>query len=164
LNLFIWLSIPSLNSGLTIHQFAIAPLKANIIVAILFMVDHGFIYFNFLSLLLVIVLSSVMLVITLQKPESLMVYFEVSGHTVVFTFLTRTICDLTLCVLLLGMDLPGKIMAIITLLFLGTARGLAQKRPDIFRELFRQHESDPEMGEGDGDENGSYVESGRAGA
>ena len=87
-----------------------------------------------------------------------MVHFEVSGHTIVFTFLTRTICDLTSCVLLLGMGLPGFIMCIITLMFLGSARGLAQRRPDIFNELFRPHESDPEFGD---DENGaSYEEAG----
>jgi hypothetical protein len=131
---------------------------ANIVVAILFMLEHGFIYFNFLSTVLVIIISCIMLSITLQQPESLMVHFEMQGHTIVFTFLTRTICDLTLCVILLGMGLAGKIMCIITLVFLGAARGLAQRRPDIFRELFRPHESDPEFGE---DENGgSYEEAG----
>jgi uncharacterized membrane protein len=131
---------------------------ANIIVAILFMFEHGFVYFNFLSTILVIILSSIMLSISLQQPESLMAYLEISGHTIVFTFLTRTICDLTVCVILLGMGLPGQIMAIITLMLLGSARGLAQRRPDIFKELFRPHESDPEFGE---DENGaSYEEAG----
>ena len=123
------------------------------------MIDRGFVYFNFLSTVLAIVLCGIMLSITLQQPESLMVYFEVSGHTIVFTFLTRTLCDLTICVLLLGMGLPGQIMAIVTLMFLGAARGLAQRRPDIFRELFRAHESDPEFGE-DEENGGSYEEAG----
>ena len=50
-------------------------------------------------------------------------------------------------------------MCIITLMFLGAARGLAQRRPDIFRELFRPHETDPEFGEGDENED-SYEEAG----
>jgi hypothetical protein len=32
---------------------------------------------------------------------------------------------------------------------LGLTFSLAQKRPDIFRELFRKHAGDPELGEGD---------------
>lgn len=50
-------------------------------------------------------------------------------------------------------------MCIITLIFLGAARGLAQRRPDIFRELFRPHESDPEFGE-DVENGDSYEEAG----
>ncbi|KAL7521071.1 hypothetical protein ACHAWX_007317 [Stephanocyclus meneghinianus] len=140
----------------TLRSIFASAYVANIVVAILFMVNHGFVYLNTVATLLAIILSSVMLSITLQQPESLMVYFEVSGHTVVFTFLTRTICDLTLCVLLLGMDFPGQIMCIVTLVFLGAARGLAKRRPDIFRELFRAHASDPEFDEGE--ENGARYE------
>ncbi|KAL3798406.1 hypothetical protein HJC23_005059 [Cyclotella cryptica] len=132
---------------------------ANIVVAILFMANHGFVYLNTVATILVIILSTVMLSITLQRPERLMVYFEVSGHTIVFTFLTRTICDLTLCVLLLGMGFPGQIMCIVTLAFLGAARGLAKRRPDIFRELFRAHASDPDFDAGE-DSGARYEEAG----
>lgn len=125
----------------------------------MFMFEYGFQYFNFLAVVLALLLCSLMLSITLQQPENLMVYFEVSGHTIIYTFLTRSVCDLTICILLFGMGLPGKIMCVITLMFLGAARGLAQRRPDIFRELFRPHESDPEFGEEVGD---SYEEAGDA--
>lgn len=121
--------------------------KANMIIAIMFMFEYGFQYFNFLAVLLALILCGLMLSITLQQPESLMVYFEVSGHTIIYTFLTRSICDITISIILFGMGLPGKVMAVITIMFLGAARGLAQRRPDIFRELFRPHESDPEFGE-----------------
>ncbi len=52
-------------------------------------------------------------------------------------------------------------MAIVTGVFLVAARALAQKRPDIFRELFRSHESDPELGEDDGT---AYEEQGEGAA
>jgi len=40
-------------------------------------------------------------------------------------------------------------MAIVTGVFLGLAFSLAQRRPDIFRELFRKHAGDPNVGDGE---------------
>lgn len=94
-------------------------------------------------------LSACMLTITMQQPENLMVYFEMTGKEIVFTWRMRMIADVLQIVFLISLGLVGEIMAIVTGVLLFLAFTLAQKRPDIFRELFRKHAGDPVM-EGDG--------------
>mmetsp|Transcript_4343 Transcript_4343/g.8792 ORF Transcript_4343/g.8792 Transcript_4343/m.8792 type:complete len:158 (+) Transcript_4343:176-649(+) len=120
-------------------------------------------YINFVVALITMVLAIGMALVTLQQPESLMVYLEVSGKEIVFTFRTKTVADAIQILFLFGMHTPGKVMALITAVFWMAARGLAKKRPDIFRELFRSHPSDPEMGEDVGeDDYAEAPEGGRA--
>eukprot|EP01082_Thalassiosira_pseudonana_P000764 g711.t1 g711 contig10:576098-576682(+) len=134
---------------------------ADIIVACMMWNNHGNHYLNVVACIITIALSGIMLAVTLQKPEKLMVYFELTGKQIIFTFMTRTVCDVVLMILLYSMYTPGHVMAIVTGIFLVAARALAQKRPDIFRELFRSHESDPELGEDDGT---AYEEQGEGAA
>lgn len=104
-------------------------------------------YLNILSSLIIMVLSACMLTITLQQPEKLMVYFEMTGKEVVFTWRMRTVADITQILFLISCGMLGEIMAIVTAILLFLAFSLAQKRPDIFRELFRKHAGDPAVGE-----------------
>eukprot|EP00578_Thalassiosira_sp_NH16_P010601 CAMPEP_0181114974 /NCGR_PEP_ID=MMETSP1071-20121207/21187_1 /TAXON_ID=35127 /ORGANISM="Thalassiosira sp., Strain NH16" /LENGTH=111 /DNA_ID=CAMNT_0023199155 /DNA_START=214 /DNA_END=549 /DNA_ORIENTATION=- len=79
----------------------------------------------------------------MQQPEKLMVYFETTGKEIVFTWWTRMIADIVQIVFLISCGMVGDILAICTGIMLFMAFSLAQKRPDIFRELFRKHASDP---------------------
>lgn len=120
--------------------------QANFVVAI---VHFGRTYLEVIASLSIIVLSACMLSITMQQPENLMVYFETTGKEIVFTWRMRSLADAVQIVFLISCGLAGKIMAAFTGIMLILAFNLAKKRPDIFRELFRKHAGDPEMGEGD---------------
>lgn len=117
---------------------------ANFVVAIL---NFGEAYLDILSSLIIMVLSACMLAITLQQPEKLMVYFEMTGKEVVFTWRMRSVADILQILFLLACGMLGEIMAIITGVLLFLVFSLAQQRPDIFRELFRKHAGDPEVGD-----------------
>lgn len=97
--------------------------------------------------LTVMFLSAGMAMITLQLPEKLMVYLEITGKEKLFTFRARTVADFIQILHLPGMNLPGQCMALITAIFWMATRTLAKKRPDIFKELFRADVGDPEMAE-----------------
>ncbi|KAL7551242.1 hypothetical protein ACHAWF_014428 [Thalassiosira exigua] len=123
---------------------------ANFIVAAL---HFGKGYLDVLSSIIIMVLALCMLTITVQQPERLMVYFETTGKEIVFTWRMRSAADITQILFLIAQGALGEIMAIITGVLLFVAFSLAQKRPDIFRELFRKHAGDPVVGgEGDGPE------------
>ena len=107
-------------------------------------------YQNSVVALIIMSLSAGMAMITLQQPEKLMVYLEVTGKDILFTFRTKTVADLIIALHIFGYGLAGRIMALITTVFLAASYTLAQKRPDVFRELFRAHDSDPELAEDDG--------------
>jgi hypothetical protein len=98
-----------------------------------------------------------MLTITLQQPESLMIYFETSHKEYVFSWRMRSLADMIQVAFLLACGLFGCIMAIITGAFTVLSFTLAKKRPDIFRALFRKYAGDPmeayelEGGGGEGD-------------
>jgi len=117
---------------------------ANFIVAIL---NFGRQYLDILASLIVMVLATCMLTITLQQPEQLMVYCEASGKDIVFTWRMRMVADIIQILFLVSLGLLGEIMAIITGVFLFMAFSLAQKRPDMFRELFRKSIGDPVVGD-----------------
>lgn len=119
---------------------------ANFIIAILHF-GHG--YLDILASVIVIAISLFMLSITLQQPEKLMVYCEMSGKEIVFTWRMRTTADIIQIIFLISFGRLGQIMAIVTGFFLFVAFSLAKKRPDIFRELFRKHADDPQVGEDD---------------
>ena len=106
--------------------------------------------------------SACMLLITMQQPEQFMVYLEMSGKEIVFTWRMRMLADIIQILFLISCGIFGEIMAIITGVMLFVAFTLAQKRPDIFRELFRKHAGDPAVGDesvGDGaDDSGGYQE------
>jgi len=112
-------------------------------------IHFGRTYLEVIASLSIIALSACMLSITMQQPENLMVYFETTGKEIVFTWRMRSLADVVQIVFLISCGLPGQIMAILTGIMLGLTFSLAQKRPDIFRELFRKHAGDPELGEGD---------------
>jgi hypothetical protein len=84
-----------------------------------------------------------MLTITLQQPESLMIYFETSHKEYVFSWRMRSLADIIQVAFLLACGLFGCIMAIITGAFTVLSFTLAKKRPDIFRALFRKYAGDP---------------------
>lgn len=131
---------------------------ANFIVALL---HFGKVYLEILASLVIMVLAICMLTITLQQPEQLMVYFEASGKGVVFTWRMRMVADILQIMFLISCGLLGEIMAIVTGVFLLMAFSLAQKRPDMFRELFRKHAGDPMVGD---DHHGSAAAAGFASA
>lgn len=121
--------------------------KANFVVAIL---HFGRGYLDVLSSIVIMILSLCMLSVTMQQPEKLMVFFETTGKEIVFTWRMRMVADILQIVFLIAQGPLGDIMAIVTGVSLFVAFTLAQKRPDIFRELFRKHAGDPEIGvEGD---------------
>lgn len=109
-------------------------------------IHFGRTYLEVIASLSIIALSACMLSITMQQPENLMVYFETTGKEIVFTWRMRSLADVVQIVFLISCGLPGQIMAILTGIMLGLTFSLAQKRPDIFRELFRKHAGDPELG------------------
>lgn len=113
---------------------------ANFVVAIL---HFGEKYLDVLASLIVMVLATCMLTISLQQPEKLMVYFEATGKDIVFTWRMRMVADVIQILFLVSLGYLGEIMAIITGVFLFIAFSLAQKRPDMFRELFRKSAGDP---------------------
>jgi hypothetical protein len=117
-------------------------------------IHFGRTYLEVIASLAIIGLSACMLAITMQQPENLMVYFETTGKEIVFTWRMRSIADVVQILFLISCGLPGKIMAVLTGIMLSLTFSLAQKRPDIFRELFRKHAGDPELGEGDGGADG----------
>lgn len=116
---------------------------ANLVIAIL---HFGQAYLDILASLIIIALAAFMLTITLQLPEKLMVWFEMTGKEIVFTWRARTVADVIQILFLIACGRLGEIMAIVTSVFLLVAFSLAQKRPDIFRELFRKHAGDPDVG------------------
>jgi len=116
---------------------------ANLIVAILHLGNE---YLDILASFVIVVLAVCMLTVTLQQPEKLMVYFEASGKDIVFTWRMRMVADILQIMFLVSCGLLGEIMAIVTGVFLFLAFSLAQKRPDMFRELFRKHAGDPDFG------------------
>jgi len=120
---------------------------ANFTIAILYFEKT---YLQILASLTILTLSSCMLTITLQQPESLMIYFETTGKEIFFTWRMRTVADTIQILYLISFGMLGQIMAIVTGVFLGLAFSLAQRRPDIFRELFRKHGGDPAGGDGEG--------------
>ncbi len=85
----------------------------------------------------------------MQQPEKLMVYFETTGKDIVFTWRMRCLADIIQILFLVACGMLGEIMAIVTGVLFFVAFSLAQKRPDIFRELFRKHAGDPVMGDED---------------
>jgi O-antigen ligase len=91
--------------------------------------------------------SLIMLSISLQKPTSFMIYLETSEKEIAFTWMGRLVADALIILFVASMGLPGKIMAIVTSFFFFVTFGLAQHRPDIFRDLFRAHQNDPSLGE-----------------
>lgn len=109
-------------------------------------IHFGRTYLEVVASLAILILSVCMLAVTMQQPENLMVYFETTGKEIVFTWRMRSVADVIQILFLISCDLTGKIMAILTGLMLVLTFSLAQKRPDIFRELFRKHAGDPEMG------------------
>lgn len=111
-------------------------------------------YLDYLASVIIIVLSTCMFMITMQKPDQLMVYFETTGKEVVFSWRMRLVADIVQILFLLSKQMLGEIMAIITGTLLFVAFTLAKKRPDIFRELFRKHAGDPEVGDDDGTDYG----------
>mmetsp|Transcript_25772 Transcript_25772/g.43997 ORF Transcript_25772/g.43997 Transcript_25772/m.43997 type:complete len:159 (-) Transcript_25772:193-669(-) len=121
---------------------------ANLIISSMFFGKH---YLDILASLFIIVCALSMLTITLQQPEQLMVYFESTGKEFVFTWRMRMLADIIQILFLISKGMLGEIMAIVTGVFLFVAFSLAQKRPDIFRELFRKHAGDP-MVEGEAEE------------
>ena len=78
------------------------------------------------------------------------VYMEMTNREIVFSWRFRMIADIVQILFLVSQGVLGDVMAIVTGLCTFGAFTLAQKRPDIFRELFRKHAGDPEMG-GDGE-------------
>lgn len=114
--------------------------QANFVVAVL---HFGEKYLDVLASLIVMVLATCMFTISLQQPEKLMVYFEASGKDIVFTWRMRMVADVIQILFLVSLGYLGEIMAIITGVFLFIAFSLAQKRPDMFRELFRKSAGDP---------------------
>lgn len=113
-------------------------------------------YHEILAVLIIMVLSTINLLLTIQQPLKLLVYLETSDKEFVFTFRWRIASDLVSALMLFGMGVPGICMASITIVLLIIARAFALKRPDIFRELFRPHESDPVM-EVEDDVSSSYA-------
>ncbi|KAL7542685.1 hypothetical protein ACHAXR_011991 [Thalassiosira sp. AJA248-18] len=111
-------------------------------------------YLDILASVIIMVLSLFMLAITLQKPESLMVFFETTGKEIVFTWRMRMVADIVQILFLISCGMLGEIMAIVSGVFLFVAFTLAKKRPDIFRELFRKHAGDPAVGDADDDAGG----------
>ena len=100
-----------------------------------------------------------MLLITLQQPETLMVYFEMTGKEVVFTWRMRMVADVIQILFLISCGIFGEVMAVITSVLLFVAFTLSSKRPDIFRELFRKYAGDPCVeGEEDGSATTGYEE------
>mmetsp|Transcript_18157 Transcript_18157/g.42332 ORF Transcript_18157/g.42332 Transcript_18157/m.42332 type:complete len:158 (-) Transcript_18157:77-550(-) len=134
---------------------------ANCIVAILHF-RHVYLdaYLDALASIIVIILSLCMMFISLQMPEKLMIYFEMTGKEIVFTWRMRSVADIVQILFLVAFGLMGKIMAIVTAVLLVLVYTLAQHRPDIFRELFRAHAGDPQVGEGADD--GGYIQEGGA--
>ena len=106
--------------------------------------------------------SACMLTISMQQPEQFMVYLEMSGKEIVFTWRMRMLADIIQILFLISCGIFGQIMAILTGVMLFVAFTLAQKRPDIFRELFRKHAGDPAVGDesvgGGTEESGMYHE------
>lgn len=118
-------------------------------------------YLDILASLIIMVTSACMLTITMQQPEQFMVYLEMTGKEIVFTWRMRMLADIIQILFLISCGLFGQIMAILTGVMLFVAFTLAQKRPDIFRELFRKHAGDPAVGDesvGDGTEDTGYRE------
>jgi hypothetical protein len=135
----------------------------NFVAATLELVGHprGPAYLDALASIIVMVLSLCMLAITVQQPEKLMVFFETTGREFVFSWRMRSIADVTQILFLVAFGFLGQIMAIVTGAFFFLAFSLAQKRPDIFRALFRKYAGDPMEayeGEGDGGADMSYGE------
>ena len=98
------------------------------------------------------VTSALMIMVSLQQPEQVMVYLEMSGYAFVFSWRMRMVGDIIQILFLISCGLLGTIMAIITGVCLIMAFTLAQQRPDIFRELFRKFAGDPVVGgEGEGE-------------
>lgn len=128
----------------TLRSAFAAVYVANFIVAVL---HFGEQYLDILASLIIMVLSTCMVTITLQLPEQLMVYFEASGKDIVFTWRMRMVADILQIIFLVSCGLLGEIMAIVTGVFLCMAFSLAQKRPDMFRELFRKSIGDPMVGD-----------------
>eukprot|EP00571_Detonula_confervacea_P015661 CAMPEP_0172310142 /NCGR_PEP_ID=MMETSP1058-20130122/11315_1 /TAXON_ID=83371 /ORGANISM="Detonula confervacea, Strain CCMP 353" /LENGTH=170 /DNA_ID=CAMNT_0013022909 /DNA_START=116 /DNA_END=628 /DNA_ORIENTATION=+ len=128
----------------TLRTIFASAYAANFVVASL---HFGKAYLEILSSIIIMVLSLCMLTITLQQPEKLMVYFEMTGKEVVFTWRMRSVADIIQILFLLACGMLGEIMAIVTGVLLLLVFSLAQKRPDIFRELFRKHAGDPAVGD-----------------
>jgi hypothetical protein len=127
-------------------DFSILRQQANFTVALLHL-QYGKEYLDILASLIIVVLAICMLAITMQQPEQLMVYFEASGKDIVFTWRMRMVADVLQIIFLVSCGLLGEIMAIVTGVFLTMTFSLAQKRPDMFRELFRKHAGDPVVGD-----------------
>lgn len=99
-------------------------------------------YLDILASIIIIVLSLCMLLITLQQPETLMVYFEMTRKEIVFTWRMRMVADVIQILFLISCGIFGQVMAVITSVLLFVAFTLSSKRPDIFENCL---ESMPEI-------------------
>lgn len=117
--------------------------QANFIASLLHLIAAHYHYLDALASLIVMTLSCIMLTITLQRPESLMIYFETTNAEYVFSWRMRSLADIIQVLFLVACGLFGCIMAIVTGAFTVLAFTLAKKRPDIFRALFRKYAGDP---------------------
>lgn len=106
-------------------------------------------YLEGLAASIVMVFSLLMLAISLQKPQSFMIYLETTDKEIAFTWMGRMVADLFICLFLASMGIVGKIMAGITAFNFCVTLGLAKNRPDIFRDLFRANDNDPSLGTGE---------------
>ena len=79
------------SSLLLLYFLYVKPQQLNFLAACL---TFGNIYLDILASLIIIVLSLLMLLITMQQPEMLMVYFETSGRDIVFTWRMRLVADI----------------------------------------------------------------------
>ena len=122
-------SINSHSSLLLLYFLYVKPQQLNFLAACL---TFGNLYLDILASLIIIVLSLLMLLITMQQPEMLMVYFETSGRDIVFTWRMRLIADIIQIMFLFSCGIFGIAMGIITLVLLLVTYTLAKKRPDIF--------------------------------
>ena len=122
--------------------------QANLILAAIYFNPGGkkLKYLDALASVIVMFFSLIMLSITLQQPKAFMIYLETSEKEVAFTWMGRLIADTMIILFVASFDLPGQIMAIITLVFFLVTLGIAKHRPDIFRDLFRANENDPSLG------------------
>jgi hypothetical protein len=103
---------------------------------------RGGYYLDVLAGLIVITLSSIMVIVTIQLPKVIVSRLERSSiGKFVFTFRGRYLMDIVAGIFLLAMGDLGVVAALLTCALLLIIRTVGIRHPDAFCELFPREET-----------------------
>ena len=99
---------------------------------------RSFYYLEIVAGLLVLTLTTIMLIVTLQLPTAILEQIEKSSiSNFIFTFRGRYLIDIFASIFLLAMGDLGVVAALLTCAMLLIIRTASLRYPDAFNELFR---------------------------